>query len=195
MKWVVGIDEVGRGPVAGPVYVCAVAMTETVYKKAVWPGLTDSKKMTAKAREQWHTEVRAIEKRGALLIAISSRSAKMIDKKGISACIRECIAECLEKLGIEARDARVLLDGSLKAPTQYKNQETIIKGDLKEKIISLASVVAKVERDHYMIALAKKHPAYLWQQNKGYGTKMHIAAIKKWGLTPFHRKSFLTRLS
>jgi ribonuclease HII len=194
MKWVVGIDEVGRGPLAGPVYVCAVAMPEKAYKKVQWLGLTDSKKMSAKNRGVWHGEARAIEKRGALQIAISTRTAKAIDQKGIAVCIRECIAENLRKLGIAPKDCTILLDGNLKAPVEYKNQQTIIKGDLKEKIISLASVVAKVERDHYMIALAKKHPQYHWHLNKGYGTMVHRQVIQKLSLTPFHRKTFLKNI-
>ena len=194
MKWIVGIDEVGRGPLAGPVYVCAAAMPMKEYKKMQWGILNDSKQMTAKNRKSWHEEARAIEKRRALKTAVISRTARAIDRKGIAVCIRECITEALEKLAIDPRDCRVLLDGSLRAPIQYKNQTTIIKGDAKEKIISLASVIAKVERDHYMVTLQKKHPSYAWDKNKGYGTAVHIAAIKNWGLTPFHRTSFLKKI-
>lgn len=191
-KWVIGIDEVGRGPLAGPVYVCAAAILEKEYKKAKWPGLTDSKKMTVKNRETWFEEAKRLEEKSIIKYAMSSRSAASIDKKGIAVCIRECVAECLQKLDILPKETRVLLDGSLKAPLEYKNQQTIIKGDLKEKIISLASVIAKVQRDHYMIALHKKHPRYDWSLNKGYGTLAHRKAIKKWGQTPFHRQTFLS---
>jgi ribonuclease HII len=194
MKWVVGIDEVGRGPLAGPVYVCAVAMPYTVYRKARWLGLKDSKQMTEKMREKWHEQARAVEKAGALKIAVSNRTAAMIDKKGIAVCIRECIAGTMKKLGLKPADCIVLLDGGLKAPIEYKNQQTIIRGDDSQKIISLASVVAKVQRDHYMIALHRKHSQYGWHTNKGYGTKIHIAAIKKQGVTLFHRASYLQRI-
>ena len=194
MKWVIGIDEVGRGPLAGPVYVCAVAMPVKNYKKMEWGVLNDSKQMSVGNRELWHGEARGIEKRGELKIAVSHRTAAAIDRNGIAVCIRECIAESLEKLHIDPKECAVLLDGSLKAPLQYKHQTTIIKGDSKEKIISLASVVAKVERDHYLIALSKKHPVYSWDKNKGYGTKIHIAAIKKQGITPLHRQTFLRKL-
>ncbi len=118
----------------------------------------------------------------------------MIDRKGIAVCIRECIAENLNMLDLNPKDCRVLLDGSLKAPTEYTNQETIIKGDSKEKIISLASVVAKVYRDAYMRLQHKKYPQYGWERNKGYGTIEHRTAIRKNGVTSLHRKSFLTRL-
>ncbi len=194
MKWIVGIDEVGRGPLAGPVYVCAVAMPYAAYRKKRWSGLNDSKQMTEKNREAWHGEARAMEKRGMLRIAISSSTARVIDQKGIAVCIRACIAECLEKLALVPKDCMVLLDGGLKAPLHYKHQETIIKGDGKKKIISLASVIAKVERDHYMVTLHKKHPHFSWDKNKGYGTLVHRTAIKKRGATPLHRKSFLKNI-
>lgn len=198
MKWIVGIDEVGRGPLAGPVHVCAVAMPYEAYKKMKWQNipilLKDSKQMTAANRQAWHMEARTMEKMGALQIVVSSRTAAAIDKKGIAVCIRECIASNLKKLNINPKDCTVLLDGGLKAPVEYKHQQTIIKGDDSQKIISLASVVAKVQRDHYMIALHKKHPGYGWHSNKGYGTKVHIAAIKKMDTSPFHRQSFLKKL-
>ena len=189
MKWVIGIDEVGRGPLAGPVYVCAAAIPVNEYKKREWLGLNDSKKMSANAREQWFLGVEL-----PIRYEVASRTAKMIDRKGIAVCIRECITETLEKLALSPKDCTVLLDGGLKAPIQYKNQTTIIKGDSKEKIISLASVIAKVKRDHYMITLHKKYPRYTWNKNKGYGTLVHRAAIKKWGLTSFHRISFLKNI-
>lgn len=86
---------------------------------------------------------------------------------------------------------RVLLDGGLRAPVHYTNQQTIIKGDEKELVIALASIVAKVTRDKRMVALAKKFPAYGFEKHKGYGTRAHYEAIKKHGITPHHRKSFL----
>jgi ribonuclease HII len=195
MKWVIGIDEVGRGPLAGPVYVCAVALPAKNYGTIDWGILNDSKQMTAGNRELWHGKAKDSEKRGHLKIAVSHRTARVIDKKGITTCIAECIAENLHTLGLDPKDCTVLLDGSLKAPHEYKHQTTIIKGDSKEKIISLASVVAKVERDQYMVTLHKKYPHYSWDTNKGYGTRAHIAAIKKQGQTSFHRNSFLTRIA
>ncbi len=199
MKWVIGIDEVGRGPLAGPVTVCAVAMPLTIYKKGGWHktllGLNDSKQMSPALREQCYIEAESLAKKGKVHYAITSRTAAMIDKKGIAVCIRECIAANVKKLALDPEACLVLLDGGLKAPREYVHQQTIIKGDMKEKIISLASVIAKVQRDHFMVALDKKHPAYAWHRNKGYGTKAHIQAIKKEGLTPLHRRSFLTRIT
>jgi len=202
MKWIVGIDEVGRGPLAGPVTVCAVAMTYKTYEKMLakesWAELTDSKQLNERLREKWSKQAHDLQTRGTIQFATASRSAAMIDKKGIAVCIRECIAENLETLNLDPKKCSVLLDGSLKAPSAYIHQKTIIRGDSSEKIISLASVIAKVQRDHYMIALYKKqlknNRDYGWDKNKGYGTKAHILAIKKQGITSFHRKSFLTRI-
>jgi len=156
--------------------------------------LNDSKQLSSDLREKWHAEAQLLSKTSYITFAVTSRTARQIDTKGIAACIRECIATNLKKLALDPDDCRVLLDGSLKAPAVYKNQETIIKGDSKEKIISLASVIAKVQRDHFMVALHKKHPQYDWNKNKGYGTAAHIRAIHHHGITPLHRQTFLQRI-
>ncbi len=193
-KWIIGIDEVGRGPIAGPVYVCGVAIKIHDYKKARWIGLTDSKKLTQKAREKWYTHAAELEQKGVVRIGVASQTASRIDKSGISKCIKDCIGEILETLDIDPKDVSVVLDGGLKAPSEYLYQETIIKGDLKEKIISLASVVAKVSRDAYMVKIAAKYPGYKWEKNKGYGTTEHYTLLKKLGFTRLHRKTFLKRI-
>ncbi len=192
-KWILGIDEVGRGPVAGPVAVCVCAMPLREYKKAKWGKLNDSKKMSEANRELWYHEALKMQKASEIKFAVIYRSNVFIDKKGISLSIKECIKEALEKLNLNPRECAVLLDGSLSAPKEYKNQKTIIKGDQKEKIISLASVIAKVSRDKKMVSLHKKHPRYGWDKNKGYGTKGHYEAMKKFGTTTLHRKTFLTK--
>lgn len=192
--WIVGIDEVGRGPLAGPVTVCGVGMKYSEYKKARWIGLTDSKKLSEKQREKWHAKARELEAQGSIQIAIASQTAAQIDKKGISTCIKTCIKTILNELNLDPRNTLVLLDGGLKAPVGYIHQQTVIKGDQKHKIISLASVVAKVTRDAYMSKIAPKYPGYGWSQNKGYGTKSHQKALKNLGFTRLHRKSFLTKI-
>lgn len=192
--WIIGIDEVGRGPFAGPITLCAVAIEEKEYKKKKWPGLTDSKQMTSRAREAWYARAITMQQEGRIRIAISSQTATQIDRKGISSCIKVCIVKNLQALKLDPKTARVLLDGGLRAPAEYTNQKTIIKGDQKEKIISLASVVAKVSRDTYMDKLAKKYPHFGLEKNKGYGTLEHRKALKKLGVTRFHRKSFLTKI-
>lgn len=193
-QWVIGIDEVGRGPLAGPVCVCGVAIPSSIYRRTKWSGLTDSKQMTKANRELWSVKALKLKEEGGIKIGIAYQSAAAIDTKGISACIRLCIASVLRKLDIDPSDCTVLLDGGLKAPQEYLFQETIIKGDSKEKAISLASVVAKVARDAKMNTLHKTYPVYGWNTNKGYGTKAHISGIKKHGVTPLHRKSFLTQI-
>ena len=187
MKWVIGIDEVGRGPIAGPVAVCACAVPLEKYKRMKWKDLNDSKKMSVKGRNEWYQKTKELK----IKYSVVYRSNVQIDKKGISFAIKSCISEALDNLGISPKDCVILLDGSLKAPAEYKNQKTIIKGDQKEKIISLASVIAKVSRDKKMELLHKKYQKYNWAQNKGYGTKKHFEAIRKNGLTELHRKTFL----
>lgn len=197
-SYIIGIDEVGRGPLAGPVYVCAAMMKIADYKKwklqSKFSGLTDSKKMTVRARELWFAKAREMKKNGILDFAIGKVSAKEIDRVGIAPAIRRAITDALKKLKPNPRTTRVELDGGLKAPAVFIDQATFIKGDFKRKIISLASVIAKVSRDRYMCTLAKKYPEFLWEQNKGYGTKAHRAAIRKGTLTSYHRRSFLTRI-
>ena len=195
MKWIVGVDEVGRGPVAGPVTVCVCAISKEWYKKkSASAGLTDSKKMTAKNREVWYEKALTLQKEGHIRFAVISKNARVVDTKGIQYAIRACIAEGFEKLALDPKEVTIFLDGGLKAPKEYTHQTTIIKGDLKEKSISLASVIAKVSRDAYMTKMAKKYPGYGFEAHKGYGTKAHYKAILKHGITPLHRKSYLKRL-
>lgn len=190
-QWIIGIDEVGRGPLAGPVTVCAVAMPYAAYKKARWVGLTDSKQLSPKQREVWHAKARALEQEATIKIALVSQTAVQIDRKGISSCIRACIAKSLQLLNLDPTKTKVLLDGGLKAPAEYTDQTTVIKGDQRHKIISLASVVAKVTRDAYMTKMDATYPGYGWARNKGYGTASHYKALKKLYITRLHRKSFL----
>lgn len=190
-SFIVGIDEVGRGPVAGPVAVCVCAIDTNRYRRAKWKGLTDSKKMTPKSRLSWYREAQSLQDQGVISYEVIFCPNTVIDKKGISFAIRYCIDLGIKKLSLDPADTSILLDGSLRAPVEFKNQKTIIKGDQKEKIISLASVIAKVTRDMLMVRLSKKYPEYNWSKNKGYGTREHYQAIKKYGLTPLHRKTFL----
>jgi ribonuclease HII len=207
MKWVIGIDEVGRGPLAGPVCVCAVAMPVVVYKKAFWRthgsnnttsarliSLTDSKQMTVSGRKVWERHAKVLQTSGTIRIGVSMRSAAMIDRRGISACIRSCISSTLQQLDLDPRDCTVLLDGGLKAPSAYQKQTTVIRGDSLHPIISLASVVAKVRRDRHMQLLHRTHAVYRWNENKGYGTLVHRTAIRTFGPSPIHRKSFISKV-
>lgn len=193
-EWVIGIDEVGRGPVAGPVYVCAAALPRKVYEHMQLKGLTDSKMLTEKSREKWYKEAVRLEAEGILRIGIKSASAAHIDTYGIMSSIRTCVDEALRSLLLLPDTCTVYLDGGLHAPEEYKVQHTVIKGDRIHKIISLASVIAKVTRDHHMQDLHKIHPKYGWYRNKGYGTKEHMSHIYKAGITSEHRKTFLKNI-
>lgn len=192
-KYTIGVDEVGRGPLAGPVAVGAVCIYiehHTKVKK-LFPVIKDSKKLSAKMREEWVAKINGAEALGYLSCAVSFIAPSVIDKKGLSYAIRVAIEKSLGAIPREASETKVLLDGALRAPSQYLNQETIIKGDEKELVIALASIVAKVARDGRMILLAKKFPEYGFEKHKGYGTRAHYEAIKKNGITKHHRKSFL----
>lgn len=195
-EWIVGVDEVGRGPLAGPVTVCVTAMARSVYDEMLWVYegalLRDSKKMSSVHRERWATYAKTLKRDKKLLYAVVSKQAGTIDKKGISGCITSCISVGLQKLGLDPDAVSVVLDGGLRAPEMYKDQQTVIRGDDSHKIISLASVVAKVSRDAFLVSLDKKHPEYGWAENKGYGTLAHRQALKKYGLTRYHRKTFIS---
>ncbi len=189
-KYVVGIDEVGRGPVAGPVTVCAVVLPKG-FSPYLLRGVKDSKKMTEFKREQWYERAVGWRKSGLINFYIRSVSAKEIDKNGIERAIKKAIRGTLSRVD---KDAGVFLDGRLSAPARFKKQETIIKGDEKKPVISLASVVAKVHRDRYMEKMGEKYPKYGFETHKGYGTKAHLKAVKKHGKCAIHRKSFLKNL-
>jgi len=189
ISYIVGIDEAGRGPLAGPVAVGLVCIPKNFNKK-LFGKAKDSKMLSEKVREEIFLETKKLHKEGLLKYAVSMVQAKAIDEKGISYAIKLCIKRCLKKCEVDPLKTRVLLDGSLKAPKEFKNQQTIIKGDQKEKVISLASIMAKVTRDRWMKRIAQKYPEYGFEIHKGYGTKKHRELIQKHGLCPIHRKSF-----
>lgn len=197
IKYVVGIDEAGRGPLAGPVAV-GLVLVPAGFDWSLLPGVGDSKKVSEKNRERIYKEALGLAKAGKLWCMVEMASAKVIDKRGIAVVIRECIDKGLKELSsrqdleLDWDTVRVVLDGSLKAPAYCVHQETIIKGDAKEKVIGLASILAKVTRDAYMCRLANK-PAYACYQlakHKGYGTALHCRLIARHGLSPEHRTSY-----
>jgi ribonuclease HII len=221
IKHLIGIDEVGRGPLAGPVTVCAclvpfvgdkksrvlvssLAMGIKIKKLGV-KKLTDSKGLKESDREEWNKAIRnsrnSSESHGAesqsIYFSIKNASAKQIDKKGIAVCIRKLLNDCLNdlrsKYAIDPTECLVLLDGGLRAPAEFINQETHIKGDTLFPVISFASILAKVHRDGYMKKIAKRQSVYSrygFEIHKGYGTTGHRQAIMKHGLSDIHRRSF-----
>lgn len=193
MKWLVGIDEVGRGPLAGPVTL-GLFMTSSNKKLPIWKILKkakDSKALSEKQRNEWFKKIKILAKGGEIKFFTSSVGNKIIDKIGIAGAVRLAIKRVVKKTELKPTNCEILLDGSLRAPSKFKNQKTIIKGDEKKPIIALASIVAKVRRDKRMRKLAKIYPRYHFEENVGYGTAEHIKALKKWGFSTIHRRSFI----
>ena len=191
MVTIVGVDEVGRGPLAGPLTVCVVACHNKLYTKLkkdrnLPPSGKDSKKLSPSDREKYSNFLKQTD----LSFQIINISNKIIDKKGLSFSVKYAIAKGLEKLELNPEECEVLLDGGLRAPKEFKKQKTIIKGDEKEKIIAWASILAKVSRDALMRRMAKKYPKYKFENHKGYGTLEHRKLISKHGLSAIHRKTF-----
>ena len=180
IKFIAGVDEVGRGPLVGPVVASCVVLPVGY----TLDGLTDSKKLTKKQREKFYK----IIMEDALGIGIGVVSEKVIDEINIyeatKIAMKEAINNCMKKCNIE----HVLIDAmklDIDIPTT-----SIIKGDLKSITISAASVIAKVTRDKMMEDLDKIYPMYGFKDNAGYGTKKHIEAIKEYGIIDEHRKTF-----
>jgi len=171
-----------------------VVKISTNFDRKFFKGIKDSKKLSETKREKWFQKIREVEPRGDLEFAVSLVSEKIIDKKGIVYAINFGIKRCLEKLKIKTGD-QIFLDGGIKAPKNFIHQKTIIKGDEKVPIISLASICAKVMRDRYMVRLSKKYPKYGFDVHKGYGTLMHRKNIKKYGSAEPHRRTFLKLLT
>ncbi len=193
-KYIIGIDEAGRGPIAGPVSVGAFVFINNSIKKD-FSDARDSKKLTEKKREEIFERILKYHKNGDIKFAVFMSSSSVIDKKGIVFAIKSALSKCLEKINLKPEEVEVLLDGSLKAPEKYLKQKTIIKGDDKVREISLASICAKVVRDREMVKFSKKYPKYNLDIHKGYGTKAHYESISKNGLSEIHRRSFLKRFS
>lgn len=182
-KLAVGLDEVGRGPVAGPLTVGAVVLSESSYIA----GLNDSKQVAAEKRG----EIAAQIKKEAIAWAIEHIPAEEIDAAGMSACLRIAFRRALASIEAQGVVVEVvLLDGN---PLHLDKREiNVIKGDACCASIAAASLIAKVERDRLMCQWAKRYPAYGFEKSKGYASAEHIEAIRVHGLTPLHRKTFCT---
>lgn len=190
-RFLVGIDEAGRGPLAGPVAVAAVAFLEPLkLKKETFAGIRDSKQLSQDAREHFAGVAQSLTEAGVIAYAVSFSSSTYIDRYGIVRAVERALALSLQKLALPPRETYIKLDGLLKAPVQYRNQETIIKGDETELPITLAGIIAKVGRDREMVRVAKRYPHYGFEKHKGYGTQAHLEAIRLHGLSSVHRRSF-----
>lgn len=178
-----GVDEAGRGPLAGAVYAAAVILP----KDAVIEGLNDSKKLTEKKREALYDEI----KEKAEAYAIASASVEEIEEINILNAAMLAMKRSVEALHTKADLA--LIDGD-KKPVLDIECEAVIKGDAVSASIAAASILAKVARDREMLALDKLYPQYKFAKHKGYGTKLHYEMLKEYGICPIHRKSFLKKL-
>ncbi|MCI0532729.1 ribonuclease HII [bacterium] len=192
MLYTVGIDEVGRGPVAGPVAVGGVIFFRD--PKDSFAGVRDSKKTSPQKRRAWLEILDREKGSGNLDYAVSFVSASSIDLYGIAVCIEKAVARTLAKLSCNPEDVRILLDGGLRAPKKYFYQKTIIRGDETEQAIALASIAAKVERDARMERYALKYPGYGFEFHKGYGTLDHRRMIRRYGPSDIHRRTFLRKI-
>ena len=180
-KIIAGIDEAGRGPLAGPVSVAIAIMP--LDKDNIIEGINDSKKLSEKKRDLLYDEI--VKK--AIAYHIELIDEKTIDTINILNATKLGMLTCLES--IEPKPDITLID-AVKLDTEYPT-ESIIKGDALSYSIACASILAKVTRDRYMLELDKKYPEYIFKKHKGYGTKEHIEALKKYGKSPVHRESFI----
>ena len=190
MKLLLGVDEAGRGPLAGPVMIGVVRVPEQFIVAREFPGLADSKQLTPLARERLYRQMRRRMRAGDIHFAVRSTSAERIDRWGLSRAVLAATARAVHALAPEPEGVLIYLDGLLKAPREYA-QQTIIGGDETVPLIALASIAAKVTRDRLMTRFAKEFPEYGFDIHKGYGTKAHYAALKKYGPSLIHRQSFL----
>lgn len=194
--YIFGIDEAGRGPLCGPVVTGCTVLADDPH--ILW--LNDSKKLSEKKREELFPEI----KEKAIAYGIGSADAARIDEINILNATLEamkdayenCIRALEEKLGktIDRSEVLVLVDGNRTVPGIHEKQITVVSGDAKCPSISAASILAKVSRDHLLEEYDKRWPEYGFAKHKGYGTREHMEAIRKYGPLPIHRKSFIGKL-
>lgn len=180
---VCGIDEAGRGPLAGPVFAAAVVLP----MGCEIPGLNDSKKLSEKKRE----ELFDIITEKAIAYSVASSSEKEIDEINILQATFLAMRRAFDGLAIKPDMA--LIDGN-KAPGLDVAEQTLVKGDAKSMSIAAASILAKVSRDRYMLEMAKLYPDYEFERHKGYGTKLHYEKIAEYGVSDIHRRTFLKNI-
>lgn len=178
-----GVDEAGRGPLAGPVCAAAVILPRGIEI----PGLNDSKKLTEKKREALYNVI--TEK--ALSYGIAFATVEEIEELNILGATYLAMNRAIAKL--DTLPALALIDGNRNEKIEVSSQ-TVIHGDAKCASIAAASILAKVTRDRYMLEMAEKYPGYDFEKHKGYGTKAHYAAIRELGMSPIHRPSFLKKM-
>lgn len=183
-KIICGVDEAGRGPLAGPVYAAAVILPVG----HIVEGVNDSKKLTEKKREILFDKI--IDE--CVCYSIGTASEKEIDEINILQATYLAMKRAVDGLDIVPELA--LIDGNRIPPLTSSKAKAIVKGDAKSASIACASILAKVSRDRYMLKMAEKYPEYQFEKHKGYGTKLHYEMIEKYGICEIHRKSFLKKV-
>lgn len=176
---VAGVDEVGRGPLAGPVTAAAVVLDP----ERIPEGLNDSKKLTKRARERLYNEIMLVAD-----VSIAHASVEEIEELNILRASHLAMTRALD--GLKHGADYALIDGNMVPRGLTLPSETIIKGDARSQSISAASIMAKICRDCVMLSLAQQHPGYGWETNMGYGSKRHMEALQNLGVTPHHRRLF-----
>ena len=185
---VIGIDEVGRGPLAGPVVSCACIFLDYSIKQSQLYALKDSKKLSLKKRIEAFHKVYQLKDDNKLKFAIGFANVFEIDKLNILEATKVSMKRAIKKLNYN--NGNLIIDGKIDLKLSQFKSNGIIKGDQKSYSIATASIIAKIHRDRYMRYLSLQHPHYNWEKNAGYGTKKHIEQIHKNGITDHHRKSF-----
>lgn len=181
---VCGVDEAGRGPLAGPVVAAAVILP----KGHIIECVNDSKKLSEKKRDLLYDKI--IEE--CISYSVGTASEKEIDEINILQATFLAMRRAVE--GLEIKPQLALVDGNQVPPLNDVDVETVVKGDAKSASIAAASIIAKVTRDRYMIEMAEKYPQYHFEKHKGYGTKLHYEMIDEYGICDIHRKSFLKKV-
>lgn len=181
-NYVCGVDEAGRGPLCGPVVAAAVILDRNAHLE----GVNDSKKLSEKKREKLFGDI--MEK--AIAVGIGISDVDMIEEINILNATKEAMKEAVS--GLSIKPDFVLIDGNQDIQIDI-DRTTVVSGDALSESIAAASIIAKVTRDRMLREYDKEYPEYGFAKHKGYGTKMHIEAIKKYGLTPIHRPSFCTK--
>ena len=179
---IAGVDEAGRGPLAGDVYAAAVILPPDICIE----GLNDSKKISEKKREKLFDEIKEV----ALAYAVATASVEEIDEVNIRNATYIAMNRAIEALQI--KPDYVIVDGDCIKECNYPH-ECVVKGDAKSLSIAAASILAKVSRDRKMLEMAEKYPEYGFEKHKGYGTKLHIEALKEFGASEIHRKTFIKK--
>lgn len=182
-SYIAGVDEAGRGPLAGPVYAAAVILPDN----AELSGINDSKKLSPKKREELYEKITEI----AISYSICSVDEKEIDEINILNAAHKAMNGAVD--GLSKKPDYVIIDGNSIKGMELPH-ETVVKGDAKSISIAAASILAKVARDRYIDKMGEVYPEYGFEQHKGYGTKAHTDAILKYGVCPIHRRTFLKKL-